>query len=62
MVGTEKTAYILFGFDKYGSKYKGQPHSPRTVFGEITTLSQDNNSQTHTLYTTKLVHSRKISQ
>lgn len=36
MVGTEKTAYILFGFDKYGSKYNGQPHSPRTVFSEIT--------------------------
>ena len=48
MVGTEKTAYILFGFDKYGSKYNGQPHSPRTVFSEIT------NKHFHRTITVKL--------
>ena len=48
MVGTEKTAYILFGFDKYGSKYNGQPHSPRTVLSEIT------NKHFHRTITVKL--------
>lgn len=48
MVGTEKTAYILFGFDKYGSKYNGQLHSPRTVLSEIT------NKHFHRTITVKL--------
>ena len=37
-------------FDKYGSKYKGQPHSPRTVFSEIT------NKHFHRTITVKLTH------